>query len=252
MVQAGGASSLRPVVDVAESPHVHYDSELGVDWVPVDTEPHHIEMFRNRAVRIYEATIAPGGETEYHRHARDTLYVVTAGGRLRSDEPGNQRPGTEPGHSVTLCRRLSWLARRTVGRGTIHVPTGTLLMQPHTTRPLIHRVVADSANPIAVRMVGVELHETSTPAELPKGRGLRLEHANHQARTYRLDLAPGASSPRLAVPHGAVLVVAEGDAGVSQRPRAPVCAGSARWLNPGELAITSIGHKALVALIISL
>ena len=51
------------------------------DWVEVADEPNHEELFENEQVRVYVAVIRPGRETAYHRHEKDTLYVVLEGGK---------------------------------------------------------------------------------------------------------------------------------------------------------------------------
>ena len=66
------------------------DSLRGIDWVEVNDEPNHVEQFRNDAVRVYEARIDPGTATLYHHHSLDTIYVIMAGGRFRSEEPVHQ------------------------------------------------------------------------------------------------------------------------------------------------------------------
>lgn len=82
-----------------------HGSDFGVEWVDVTIEPHHVEQLANQAVRIYEATITPGTATQFHRHTHDTIYVITAGGRFRSDEPGHQITGTRVGRSTPLPRQ---------------------------------------------------------------------------------------------------------------------------------------------------
>jgi hypothetical protein len=81
----------------------------GVDWVEVNDEPNHAERFRNDAVRVYEARIEPGTATLYHHHSLDTIYVIMAGGRFRSDEPMHQKSSTKLGRSVSSCMQQAIL-----------------------------------------------------------------------------------------------------------------------------------------------
>ena len=122
------------------------DGGIGVDWVDVSAEPNHVEQFRSDVARVYEVTIMPGTATLYHRHDRDTVYVITAGGRFRSQEPGHQRSRTSLGHSTGLLSQLGLLAAR-LTHGWLQVPAGTVILQPHKDFPLIHRVHAHRTNP---------------------------------------------------------------------------------------------------------
>jgi len=70
--------------------------------VDVSAEPNHVEQFRSAVVRVYEVTIRAGMATLYHRHDRDTVYVITSGGRFRSHEPRHQRSRTSLGRSTGL------------------------------------------------------------------------------------------------------------------------------------------------------
>ena len=88
------------------------DAGISVDWVDVSAEPNHVEQFRTDVARVYEVTINAGTATLYHRHDRDTVYVITAGGRFRSQEPGHQRSRTSLGRSTGLGSQLRLLATR--------------------------------------------------------------------------------------------------------------------------------------------
>ncbi|MGD0455237.1 MAG: NAD-dependent epimerase/dehydratase family protein [Solirubrobacteraceae bacterium] len=208
-------------------------STQGVDWVEVNDEPHHIELFSNDAVRVYEARVDPGTATLYHHHTLDTVYVIMAGGTFRSEEPTHQKSSTKLGRSVSAPTKLLWGTRRAVTHGTLQMPTGTVFMQYHGANPLIHRVVASSKNVAQIRMLGIELHATSHPPALATGSGVELEYADERARTYRIQREMGESTGTLRPAHGAVLAVTTGTAvlsidGTEQR----IAAGSASWIIP--------------------
>ena len=78
------------------------DAEYELIVGKLDREPNHVELFRNDAVRVYEARIDPGTATLYHHHSLDTIYVIMAGGRFRSEEPAHQKSSTKLGRSVSL------------------------------------------------------------------------------------------------------------------------------------------------------
>jgi hypothetical protein len=225
-----------------------HGSGFGVEWVDVTVEPHHAEQFANKDVRIYEATIAPGTATLFHRHTRDTLYVITAGGRFRSEEPGHQIPGTRVGRSTPLRRQLWWLATRKLGGKWVRMPTGTLVAQPHRTHPLIHRVIAHPANTTAIRMLGVELQrERPASGPLAGAAGIRIENHGTPWPAYRLSTPAGAQPQHVTLTGGAVLVVVAGSAAVQHKVEVQrLQPGQARWLPPGENAIRSSSLDAVL------
>lgn len=205
----------------------------GVDWVDVNDEPNHVEQFRNDAVRVYEARIDPGTATLYHHHSLDTIYVIMAGGRFRSEEPVHQRSSTKVGRSVSLSTKLVWGIRRALTGGTLQMPTGTFLMQYHRAHPLVHRVVASSDNAASIRMLGIELHATSHPSLLRSGSGVRLEYADEHARTYRIRRGTGEWTEILKPAHGAVLAVIAGTGILSiEGTEQHLAAGSVSWIAP--------------------
>jgi hypothetical protein len=231
-----------------------HGKDFGVEWVDVTIEPHHAEQFANQAVRIYEATIAPGTATEFHRHAYDTIYVVTAGGRFRSDEPGRQIPGTRVGRSTPLPRQLWWLATRKLAGGWVKMPTGTLIAQPHHTHPLIHRVIAHPTNAAVIRMVGVELHcERPVSAPPASASGIRIEHPGPPWPAYRLSMPSDHRPQQVMLAGGGVLVVTKGSAAAQLRRQVHhVKAGQACVLSPGPSTIESTASRGLDALLIPL
>jgi mannose-6-phosphate isomerase-like protein (cupin superfamily) len=209
------------------------DPLRAIDWVEVNDEPNHVELFRNDAVRVYEARIDPGTATLYHHHSLDTIYVIMAGGRFRSDEPAHQKSSTKLGRSVSLPMKLAWGVRRALTGGTLQLPAGTFLMQYHRAHPLIHRVVASSDNVAPIRMLGVELHATSHPSMLPTSSGVRREYTDKRARTYRIRRGTGEWTDSLRVAHGAVLTVIAGTGVLSiEDTEQHLAEGSVTWIAP--------------------
>lgn len=225
-----------------------HSADFGVDWVDVTVEPHHAEQFANQAVRIYEATIPPGTATLFHRHIRDTLYVITAGGRFRSEEPGHQMAGTRMGRSTPLRRQLWWLAIRKLGGSWVRMPTGTLIAQPHRTHPLIHRVIAHPANSGPIRMLGVELQrERPVSTRLHGAPGIRVENGGAPWPAYRLSSPPDGQPQHVMLAGGGVLVVVAGSATVEHNGEVrELQSGQARWLAPGGNSIRSSRMDAVL------
>jgi hypothetical protein len=230
---------------------------LGVEYVEVTDEPHHVEQFKNEYARVYMASIAPGTCTLYHRHQITTLYVVMAGGLCRSEEPGNQPQRTRVGRAVPLPTKLSWALRRRFSR-PLPLPTGTVLMQYHSDTPLTHRLHASTRNPGVIQMLGIELltdapRDQSQPAHR---LGLTVEHEDRQATTYRIRLKPGQSTNRLEPGAPSILALVSGSAhlqstsaGTVARPLAP---GTVQWLNANENFTLTSPAANLHALLITL
>jgi hypothetical protein len=222
----------------------------GADWVDVIDEPHHVEAFGNDHVRVFEVCIAPGAATQYHRHTIDTVYVLTAGGRLRSDEPVVQPSRTRVGNSVPVPRKLGWLAGRALVGGWLTMPTGTLLMQYHTGYPLVHRVVAAERNRAAIRMIGIELRRAAGSGPPPSGLPGKLEYADTNARTHRVAVAPHESCELGPVGAGAVLVVLAGEAALNAAGN-KVGQGSAAWIAAGRTTVHNAGTTTLDCFVIA-
>jgi hypothetical protein len=215
-----------------------------VDWVDVSVEPHHVEQFHAAGVRVYEVTIDPGTATQFHRHDRDTVYVITAGGRFRSEEPGHQRSRTSLGRSTSLLSQLRLLATRTV-HGWLRMANGTVILQPHHAYPLIHRVLAHPSNAGPIRMVGVELQpDYHAPTQVA---GLRVEKHGPRWRVYRLRLNAGKTTT-LTLPGGGVLVVVTGSIAFTDGQNA--VHGSVHQLPRGTVSLRSSDAQAFDAVIV--
>jgi len=223
------------------------NDEIGVDWVDVSAEPNHVEQFHSDVVRVYEVTIKAGTATLYHRHDRDTVYVITGGGRFRSQEPGHQRSRTSLGRSTGLLSQLRLLATR-LAHGWLQMSTGTVVLQPHREFPLIHRVHAHPSNTGPIRMVGVELQsDDRAPSEIRGAAGLRVERHTRRWLVYRLRLNADTIATFTA-PNGGVLVVVAGTAALSDGPDATQ--GLALQLPHGTVTVRGCGTDALNAVLV--
>jgi dihydroflavonol-4-reductase len=233
------------------------DAVLGVDYVEVADEPYHVEQFRDELVRGYLATIPPGRSTLYHRHHRNTVYVVLRGGRSRSHEPGDrQRQRTSLGRSLTAPQKVAMGLRRGL-LGQLQLPTGALFVQHHGDTPLTHRLRAEATNRTPMAMLGVEL--LSPPGarrphvpfpELP------VEYHDEQVTAHRLRLAPGLSTPALDATGRVLLVVISGTCepgtpGIAETRRGSTEAGTWSWLEPGMIEFRNVGADDLDAVLIA-
>ena len=212
------------------------------EWVPVELEPVHGELFQNQLVRVYEARIEPGATTLDHRHDEDTVYVVVRGGTFRSDNSWRQRNVTRTGRSSGLLRPVGWLVTR-LTIGWLRIPDGTLLWQPHAEHPLVHRVTAASSNDAAVRMLGIELRSHRPPRRIPETTAVRLEYASPRSTSYRLTASPGTT---LDVPGESVVTVVQGELVTADGSHHP--AGATLWIAE-DSALTSRSAEPLLAIV---
>lgn len=239
------------------TPTLQHDPELGVEYVEVNDEPHHIEQLRNAYVRVYLATIEPGTCTLYHRHRVNTLYIVTSEGSSTSEEPGNQKQHTGVGRSIPTTTKLTWWAKRKLAR-TFRLPTGTVLMQYHAKYPLTHRLCAASENDQPIRMLGIELLAAPHgPAGRPPAlSALPVEFHDRQATVYRIELAGGQRTDRLRPRRPGLLVLVSGTAALHLAPGASsqtLIPGAVRWLDPDvDFELANPAATPLHALLIAL
>ena len=126
-------------------------------WMPVADEPLHHLLFSDARMRVYEAIIAPGEQTAFHRHDRHTLYAVIAGGKSSTEAFTGAIVGAYRFPRTTrLSRLLTWAFTQAVF-GWTDMPDGEWFIMPACGRPITHRVRASAANRAALRMLGVEL-----------------------------------------------------------------------------------------------
>lgn len=224
----------------------HLSNGAATSWVPVSEEPHHHEQFANPLVRVYEARIPPGTTTLDHRHDHDTVYLIVRGGRFRSDTTFRQRTATRTGRSSSTWRTIGWLLRR-LTTGWLQMPDGTVLWQPHSRLPLVHRVTAAASNPEPVTMTGIELHCDRPPRRWPEHDGLRLEWASPHSTTYRVS-AHHPDAPAIKLPADAVLTIVHGEAIAPNGSR--LGAGDTGWVqSAGELTPRQIPLLATITLV---
>jgi hypothetical protein len=239
------------------TPTLQHDPKLGVEYVDVSDEPHHIEQLRNPYVRVYLATIEPGTCTLYHRHRVNTLYIVTSEGSSKSEEPGNQKQHTGVGRSVPVATKLTWWAKRKLAR-TFRLPTGTVLMQYHAEFPLTHRLCAASENDQPIRMLGIELLTDPHPAPGPPPRlaALPVEYHDGQATVYRIELTRGHRTDRLRPRRPGLLVALSGTGQLQLAPATSsqtLSSGAVQWLDgEDDFQLTNPAATSLHALLIAL
>jgi hypothetical protein len=158
------------------------------DWVEVTDEPHHQEIFNNEHIRVYIAVIRPGRETLYHRHDKDTLYVVLQGGRNYSTTlPGSKGVDYVFPKSISLTRKIKWLLTRTIF-GWTYLPKSIYLLMHNDGNPIVHKVRGSADNPYDMRMMGIEfLRPGGQDRSLSIGtKPLAVDYEDDTVRVHRL------------------------------------------------------------------
>ena len=237
--------------------HALTDATLGVEYVEVNDEPNHVERFKNDWVRVYMATIAPGGKTLYHRHCQNTLYIAIHGGIHHNDLPGAQRQRSIGlPRSLGLATKVVWLLRRLVF-GTVNLPTSTMVMQYHREFPIIHRICASSKNGQPMDLLGIEVfrHPTLRNDTVLDASGFSLEYTDAELTVYRVRLSAGRSTGRLHIPGPSVLVMTTGSGRLSTgddfASSVALAAGGVRWLGEtANLDLANVGNNGLDGLLV--
>jgi nucleoside-diphosphate-sugar epimerase len=230
---------------------VKRDPALGVEYVEVADEPHHIPQFENQFARVYTATIAPGGKTLYHRHCADTLYIAIRGGVVRTEIKGKQHQRIGFARSIGLATKLRWGLRRLV-LGSVDVPTSTVYVQYNKQAPVVHRVVADPHNKEDVELMGIEVLRHSPEAGAPgPGDGRDLEYRDAEFEVRRLHVAPRQSTHAGPMASPALCVVTRGTARIDGS--ASLGVGGVEWIDAHrDLEIANPTAEALEALVVAI
>jgi hypothetical protein len=183
------------------------------DWVEVDAEPAHGEIFKNEKIRVYIAVIRPGEETLYHRHDKDTLYVVLEGGRNYSTTlPGTKNVKYVFPKSISLVQKVKWLFTRLI-YGWIHLPKSVCVVMHNEGNPVIHKVRGAEDNPSDMRMMGIEFLNPGRCC----GRGsagtqsLKVDYEDHTVRVFRLKFPSDLHHMNEALCFMGIVIVLKGD-----------------------------------------
>ncbi len=139
--------------------------------VPVEQEPHHRIIFKNRNVRIYDAQIPPGDSTLFHTHSFDSVSVIAGGG-----QGTNELIGESP---VEFA-----------------FPTGDAVFNRAAGAPYTHQL--RNVGPTPLRFVVAELLATAgsggAPANLDNVAGHMMVLENDRVKVYRVSVEPGEST----------------------------------------------------------
>ncbi len=183
------------------------------DWVEVAAEPDHGEIFENEQIRVYIAVIRPGEETLYHRHDKDTLYVVLEGGKNYSTTlPGTKGSKYVLPKSISLKQKVKWLLTRSI-YGWTDLPKSVYVLMHNEGNPVIHKVRGAEDNPADMRMMGIEFLNPGAR----HGRGsagtqsLKVDYEDNTARVFRLKFPSDLHHMKEALCFMGFVVVLKGD-----------------------------------------
>jgi len=177
------------------------ESAAPVGYVEVAAEPLHKEIHADSYFRAYQANLAPGQATVYHRHSEDTLYLVIKGGRMstRNFKGCKRGPMLFP-RSFPLYKKL-WLALQNLFAGSAYLPTGLSFFMPSRKHPSIHLAAASPHNREAVWLIGIELRQgaASRPEPVHEPVPGRVEYDDNSFKVFVCAVA-AETSARIALP----------------------------------------------------
>jgi len=183
------------------------------DWVEVDVEPNHGEIFKNEQIRAYIAVIRPGEETLYHRHDKDTLYVVLEGGKNYSTTlPGTKSVKYVLPKSIGLKQKVKWLVTRSI-YGWTHLPKSVCVIMHNEGNPVIHKVRGAEDNPADMRMMGIEFLNPGARHGCGSAgtQSLKVDYEDNTARVFRLKFPSDLGHMKEALCFMGIVIVLKGD-----------------------------------------
>lgn len=183
------------------------------DWVEVAAEPNHEEIFRNEQIRVYMAVIRSGEDTLYHRHDKDTLYVVLEGGKNYSTTlPGTRSVKYVLPKSISLPQKVKWLVTRSI-YGWTYLPKSVYVLMHNEGNPVIHKVRGAEDNPSDMRMMGIEfLNPGRRHGCISEGtRSLKVDYEDNTVRVFRLKFPSDLYDMKEALCFMGLVIVLKGD-----------------------------------------
>lgn len=115
--------------------------ENKIKFVEVSEEPIHVELFQNEYIRLYLASILPGKGTLYHRHSRDTIYIVLEGGSIKTQILGHQKLST-----FSFPKSFSLMSKLKLGIdslifGSMKLSKAFFFIMFHKDTPVVHKAI---------------------------------------------------------------------------------------------------------------
>jgi hypothetical protein len=138
--------------------------------LPVEQTPYHLPVFSNHLVTLLNVSIPSGATAGYHRHALDSVALVVAQAKTRSQVLGE------------VAKERENLI-------------GTLSYSPYGQRSLVHNVTNIDAGPVRVILVELLEPEPSGTKAATRAAAYKVELDNERVRAWRLRLDPGQQAP---------------------------------------------------------
>ena len=131
--------------------------KLEIEYVEVNDEPKHKEVYSNKYVRIYQAILKPGETTQFHRHQLDTMYLVISGGSIRTENSSKfKRYPIHFPKPIGIIQMVKMLWGKWI-LGSIYMPDGFVFFLTHKKNPCIHRAIASDTNRKDMVLMGFEM-----------------------------------------------------------------------------------------------
>jgi len=165
------------------------------NYVEVNDEPLHVELFRNKYIRLYNASLSPGAATMFHRHCEDTIYIVHEGGVISTEIfPGSEKSPASFPKSFGLFQK-ALMGIRLVTTGSIRLPKSLFFSILSKDQPIVHRAVASAKNTKNMELMGVEIlcENRQSKYITLKDSCYKVEYENDKYSVLKLLLKPGQS-----------------------------------------------------------
>ena len=210
-------------------------------FVEVLDEPCHKPFIRNARVNIFVAKLARNNITMYHRHKEDTVYVVMAGSRCRTQLLGADVCGQE-------------------------YTTGDCFSAEHRLKHIIHRVECLDESPSDAWFVGTEILQPKASVfdiVLKPKQYTPISKVNIRGcRAFRLELASHETTGNHSLSFSGVFIsLANGDLEINNEEiekefplsSGTVSKGYVAWFDgPIRFEIRNVGSAAYEAIILLL
>jgi hypothetical protein len=132
--------------------------------VPIDQEPNHRCVLKNKSLRVFDVRFLPGEVSLYHRHEADSVFICLEGANVTSEEPGKPLIPRPP------------------------IPSRHIYYRPYSRCPLTHRVRNLDSTPFRILDIEVLAKQRgSTPlAMLPSAFNMILDNDRVRVSGARL------------------------------------------------------------------
>ncbi|MEN8907214.1 MAG: NAD-dependent epimerase/dehydratase family protein [Clostridiales bacterium] len=165
-------------------------------YVNVIDEPKHIECFKNEYFRVYNAKLKPGESTLYHKHSKDTVYIVLNGGKIHTKPYiKNKKSSTNFPKSVKLYSKIYFLIQK-LFTSYIKLPDDMIFILLNKRLNYIHKAITHTKNNFDMEMMGIEISKTFCKKIISNldDALFKIEYRNKFFSIFNFELKYGESS----------------------------------------------------------